>query len=271
MNIFVVRFWTKSFASWTTSPRPTPPVGRTRWRTSCSTWAQWRWSTSKRTSSLLYLRLHISEATFSSSRRRSPRPPSVSPQGSDLTPRCPAEPAPWALHARSRPCPTILVRTNNFRLYHNSLNFQLRMTTRKWAPPGGRWRRSPTWFSGRGSEGSGPGWRNITRSSMRSNGEYKCWCKNLIRWSINNYFLVNWRPPSLRWTARPNRCRSMRAEWMTTTRSLRRIRENLEPSLRWVSLLTGPGLLRLQRLASYEPPDWLRLKWQALALAETGL
>ena len=125
MNIFVVRFWTKSFASWTTSPRPTPLVGRTRWRTSCSTWAQWRWSTSRRTSSLLYLRLHISEATFSSSRRRSPRPPSASRQGSGLTPRCPAEPAPWALHARSRPCPTILVRTNIVSLYYISLNFQI--------------------------------------------------------------------------------------------------------------------------------------------------
>ena len=170
-NILMTRFWTKSFASWTTSLRPTLLVGRTRWRTSCSTWAPWRWSTSRRTSSLPYLRLHISEAIFSSSHRRSPRPPRDSPQGLDLTPRCQAEPALWALHALNRPCPTILVSRSTPWTFELICNFQLRMNTRKWAPPDGRWHRSPTWCSGRGSEGSGLGWRNTTRSSMRSNGE----------------------------------------------------------------------------------------------------
>ena len=173
----MIRFWTKSFASWTTSLRPTLLVGLTRWRTSYLTWAPWRWSTSRRTSSLPYLRLHISEATFSSSLRHSPRPPRDSLQESDLTPRCQAEPALWALHALSRPCPTILV-SSRYRLdlcFELISNFQLRMNTRRWAPPGGRWRRSPTWCSGRESEGSGLAWRNTTRSSMRSNGEYIIW------------------------------------------------------------------------------------------------
>ena len=237
----MTRFWTKSFASWTTSLLPTLLVGRTRWRTSYSTWAPWRWSTSRRTSSLPYLRLHISEATFSSSHRRSPRPPRDSPQGLDLTPRCQAEPALWALHALNRPCPTILVSRSTPWTFELICNFQLRMNTRKWAPPGGRWHRSPTWCSGRGSGGSGLGWRNTTRSSMRSNGEEIIWALSLTLklWRTGSYnkcwstFVSgNWRRPNPKWTARPNRCRSMRAEWMTMTRSLRRTRENLVHFLR---------------------------------------